>query len=292
MASVSALKTEVDLEDEAGRPESSPATDLPIGSQHHRALVGAAEGYDIVGAVQFNLLTFLGLREQHFLLDIGCGSLRGGRLFIPYLLPGRYFGVEPEQWLIEEGVKHEVGRDLIEVKQPVFSSDRDFTLSIFNQRFDFILAQSIFSHASLSQIRRCLSEAKKVMGPTTLFAATFVRGEHDYTGDAWVYPGCITYTPGRMVGLAEEQGLICRLIDWPHPAQQTWLIIAHPESEEQIPDPSDLTKLLCLESELRFAKARLAKLERHPYVRLGLNIVGHPLYSRLRSTANRLLKAA
>ena len=50
---------------------------LPTGSHHHRAFVGPPEKYDIVSAMQFNLLTFLGLREDHYLLDIGCGSLRG-----------------------------------------------------------------------------------------------------------------------------------------------------------------------------------------------------------------------
>src|SRR3990172_12495843 len=93
---------------------------LPIGSRHYRAYVGPPEKYDLVAASQFNLLTWLGLRESHFLLDIGCGSLRAGRLFIPYLLPGHYFGIEPEQWLIEDGIKNELGPDILRVKRPVF----------------------------------------------------------------------------------------------------------------------------------------------------------------------------
>lgn len=51
---------------------------LPAGSKHYRAFVGPPEKYGVVSAMQFNLLTFLGLREDHYLLDIGCGSLRGG----------------------------------------------------------------------------------------------------------------------------------------------------------------------------------------------------------------------
>lgn len=191
----------------------------------YRAFVGPAEKYDLVGAMEFNLLTFLGLREHHFLLDIGCGSLRGGRLFIPYLLPGRYFGIEPEQWLIEEGIKNELGEDIIRVKQPVFSNDKNFTLSIFNRKFDFLLAQSIFSHASQRQIRRCLSEAKKTMKPTSIFAATFVKGEENYRDDGWVYPGCVTYTLEHIIDLVEEQGLICKSLDWSHPNQQMWIVI-------------------------------------------------------------------
>lgn len=198
---------------------------LPTGSRHYRAFVGPAEKYDLVSSMQFNLLTLLGLREYHFLLDIGCGSLRGGKLFISYLLPGRYFGIEPEQWLIDEGIRNEIGEELINMKQPSFSNDCNFTLTTFNREFDFILAQSIFSHASQEQIRRCLSEAKKVMKPTSIFAATFVKGESNYTGEDWAYPGCVTYTPDHIKQLVEEQHLVCKPINWQHPNQQSWVLI-------------------------------------------------------------------
>lgn len=257
--------------------------DLPPGSGHYRAYIGSGEVYDLVGAIQFSILTFLGLREHHFLLDIGCGSLRGGKLFIPYLLPGRYFGIEPEQWLIEEGIRNEVGKDLIDIKQPVLSNDRNFTLSAFDQQFDFILAHSIFSHASQQQIRTCLSEAKNVMGPASVFAATFVRGQQNYTGSRWVYPHCVTYTLEHIAGLAEAHGLICKPIDWPHPTQQTWVIICHPENSKAIPDIDDTTRLLWLENELKFYKQRLAKLEGHPYVRFGMKVDRYlPWVERLR----------
>src|SRR5690242_11872125 len=72
---------------------------LGAGDPHYRSFVGPPERYDLLAALQFNLLTSLGLREYHSLLDIGCGSLRAGRLFMTYLLPGNYCGVEPEQWL-------------------------------------------------------------------------------------------------------------------------------------------------------------------------------------------------
>src|ERR1700733_7755663 len=125
----------------------------------HRKFVGPPEKYDLATAGQFSLLTALGLREDHTLLDIGCGSLRGGRLFIPYLAPEKYFGIEPEQWLIDQGIAAEVGRDLADIKKPAFSNDSNFTLSTFGRTFDFMLAQSIFSHATQKQIRQCLSEA-------------------------------------------------------------------------------------------------------------------------------------
>lgn len=55
----------------------------PAGDQHYRAYVGPPQNYDLISAMSFGLLTALGLRQHHSLLDIGCGSLRNGRLLIP-----------------------------------------------------------------------------------------------------------------------------------------------------------------------------------------------------------------
>jgi len=252
--------------------EDFPERGIPSGSRHYRAFVGPLEKYDLVCAMQFNLLTFLGLREHHYLLDLGCGSLRGGKIFIPYLLPGRYYGIEPEQWLIEEGFKKELGEEIIHIKRPIFRNDNNFTLSIFNRKFDFILAHSIFSHASQQQIRRCLSEANKVMMPTSIFIATFIKGEKNYTGNKWVYPNCVTYKMEYMTSLIEDQGLICKPIDWPHPNQQTWIVIGYPENKKNIPDLNDIIKISRLENELKFYKERLSRIEEHPYVKLYLKI--------------------
>lgn len=67
---------------EAGKPQA------------YRSYVGPADQYDLIGAAQFALLYALGLREYHRLLDIGCGSLRAGRMLISYLNSGGYTGVE------------------------------------------------------------------------------------------------------------------------------------------------------------------------------------------------------
>ncbi|MDH5681657.1 MAG: class I SAM-dependent methyltransferase [Spirochaetota bacterium] len=191
----------------------------------YRATVGPPENYDLMGAFVFNLLTFLGLRESHKLLDIGCGSLRGGRLFIIYLLTGNYYGIEPQQWLIDDGINNELSKQLVENKQPHFSNDDNFNLSLFNEQFDYILAQSIFSHASESQIRKSMREAKKVMKPESVFVATFFIGEENYEGDEWVYPGRTTYTMEKMTQMIEEEGLICKKTNWPHPHGQTWIAV-------------------------------------------------------------------
>jgi hypothetical protein len=201
----------------------------------YRLFVGPPDKYDLIAAMQFNLLTALGLREQHALLDIGCGSLRAGRLFIPFLLPERYCGIEPEAWLIDEGIRHELGQDAIRIKKPLFSHDSDFTLTTFGRTFDFLVAQSIFSHAAPAQIRRCLAQARLVMTAQSIFAATYFEGATSYKGTTWRYPDPVCYRFEDVERVARDEGLSVRRLVWTHPNGQTWLGFVRPESADALP---------------------------------------------------------
>lgn len=197
---------------------------MEVGACRHRSFVGPPNRYDIQAAKQFNLLTFLGLRQNHFLLDIGCGSLRAGRLFIPYLFPGRYFGIEPHEWLVKEGIRKELGEEAVRIKRPTFSNVENFDCAVFGRPFDFILAQSVFSHAAEGQIRSCLRTVKQAMKPSSIFVANFLIGKRSYRGDTWRYPGCIRYTLAHMTSMIKEASLFCQLIDWPFSADAFTLL--------------------------------------------------------------------
>jgi SAM-dependent methyltransferase len=173
--------------------------------------------------MQFNLLTFLGLRDAHRLLDIGCGSLRAGRLFIPYLQKGHYFGIEPEEWLVREGIERETGHDLISLKAPSFAYRSDYKLTCFGISFDFILAQSIFSRAGPREIQVCLTEAAACLEPDGPLIASLVLDQVDHAG-GWVYPTCVGYRDSTMRRFGEIAGLDFQVIGWPHPNAQTWAL--------------------------------------------------------------------
>ena len=222
------------LLDEKENPDLG--TELPIGSHHFRAYVEPPQKYDLIAASQFNLMTSLGLRENHSFLDIGCGSLRGGRLFIPYLLPSFYYGIEPENWLLKEGIKKNLGNELIKIKSPHFSNDKNFALSCFGIKFDFILAQSIFSHATQSQVRQCLIEANKVMKPSSIFAATYVKGDENNESNEWLYPEPGTFTSEHISSMIEREGLFTKELKWAHPNNQTWIAIFKEENRNNIPN--------------------------------------------------------
>lgn len=190
----------------------------------YRNYVGSEDKYDLIGAMQFDLMVRLGLREEHALLDIGCGSLRSGRLFIPYLLPGNYCGLEPNDWLIDNGIQENLGRSILEVKRPRFEHNDTFDLAVFGQPFDFLIAQSIFSHTSPAQTEACMRSARSVMSATSVFAATYFEGDDSYTGDEWVYPGCVTYRKDDMRRTVEEAGLAFKHVDHFHPNGQQWFV--------------------------------------------------------------------
>ena len=66
-------------------------TDARVTLDPEEAVGGA---WEQVGQFQFHYLIAKGLRKDHKLLDIGCGTLRGGRYFIEYLDCGGYTGLD------------------------------------------------------------------------------------------------------------------------------------------------------------------------------------------------------
>jgi len=202
---------------------------LKPGDPQYRAYVGPPEDYDLVAAMAFNLLTTLGLRQHHSLLDIGCGSLRIGRLLIPDVHRGKDVGVEPNKWLVDEGISRELGETLVEIKRPTFFfSDSPDAIAQTKTAFDFALAQSIFSHCGLDLIKGWLSAISRSLAQDGALVATFLVGEEDSAQTGWIYPECINYRPATLERAAEDVNLRFEILDWKHP-RQTWALFAAPE---------------------------------------------------------------
>ena len=218
------------------------ARKLEPGKRHYRAYVGSPDAYDVTAATQFALMVALGLREHHTLLDIGCGSLCGGRLFIPYLLPGCYYGIEPQAWLVEDGIHFEVSEELQRLKRPTFRYVDDFSLTAFNVLFDFMLAQSVLTHVSQMQLDRCLSEAKLALKPGGLLAASFFSNGHDtYSGHDWTYPGFAAYPVKFVVERARQHALTGYPLIWTNRYDHYWMVFAHDTHAERVSWLGNLT---------------------------------------------------
>lgn len=225
--------------------DRAEARALPPGSsEHYSAYVGPSAQYDFMGATQFRLACALGLRGQHRLLDFGCGSLRAGRLFLVYLDPGCYFGIEPNSWLVQDAIRAELGGDdLVRAKRPHFSDSAEFDSRVFDAKFDFIVAQSIFSHCGLDLIRKTLEGFAATLAPGGIVMATFLTppNAQDFDGSGWVYPGCVFYAQETIEREAASLGLSTLHIPWFHPRQDWYLFARDPH---RLPTPVEAERHL------------------------------------------------
>jgi SAM-dependent methyltransferase len=196
-----------------------------------------------MAGLQFSLLFALGLREHHRLLDIGCGSLRAGRLFIPYLAPGNYYGIEPNEELVEAGITDELGRDTVALKQPQFLFREDFAFREFDAQFDFLVAQSILSHTHEDLARLLLGNAREVIADRGVLCGTFflqrpVTGRHGHrlrgsAGQGWVGMGGVAYRWPEFERMASDAGFAVRRLSFPHP-RQTWFVAVPTRHRERL----------------------------------------------------------
>jgi SAM-dependent methyltransferase len=199
----------------------------PSGPEWYRAAVGGH--WDEIGALQFAFLQRRGLRPDHYMLDVGCGALRGGLHFIRYLETGHYYGVDHEQSLLDAGRDVELANAGLAHKQPHLVRSDDFTLpGIGNDvRFDFALAQSVFTHLTPDMIELCLRRIVARLAPGGTFFATFQE-----SADGTIDPGKPhrwrdnerrgTHYPFLLFqNLAGKVGATVEYLgDWSHPRQQ------------------------------------------------------------------------
>ncbi|MDJ1008948.1 MAG: class I SAM-dependent methyltransferase [Paracoccaceae bacterium] len=196
---------------------------LGAGARHPRAWVGPPHVYDLIGANQFQLLLDLGLRDYHRFLDVGCGSLRLGRLVIAHLLNDRYFGVEPEKDILDAGCRMHFGASLessqvIKAKGARFAFNTDFDFGFTGGPVDFIFAQSIASHTGPAMTRDLLKAISGAMHDGSVAMVTFIHcgsAAQSNTREGWFYPECVSYTDAAFGGFCATAGLRAYKSEWP-----------------------------------------------------------------------------
>jgi SAM-dependent methyltransferase len=213
---------------------------VPLGRRaDHRGQVGGQ--WEKIGALQFQFLVDEGLAPHHHLLDVGCGSLRGGVHFIKYLDDGRYFGIDKSAELLAAG-RTELERRELTGKQPTLVQREDFVSADLGQSFDFAVAQSVFTHLTFNTIMRCVAEVDRSLAPGGRFYATFfnnpgprLRTESipirtDLALDVQVDSDPFYYDPSIFSWLCEGSDLECEYRgEWGHPRLQQMLVFTKRE---------------------------------------------------------------
>ncbi len=135
----------------------------------------------------FQYLVSNGLRPEDKVLDLGCGNLRVGLPLIDYLDSGNYWGIDISGENLQTGRGFLAERGL-EGKQPHLSINDDLKFEeLAGQKFDVILAHSVFTHTPEETIEECMAHLHRVLKPSGVFFATDFDGlrrfYHSATGN-------------------------------------------------------------------------------------------------------------
>jgi len=153
----------------------SEHTNIRVALDPHLAVGGM---WEEIGRLQADFLISKGLLPTHKFLDIGCGTLRGGRHFIKYLDTGNYAGVDISVKAVKYG-KNLVREEALGAKQPRLLIDKngDFKFTEFSgEIFDYLIAQSVFTHLMPQHIEGCFQHIGSIMGIDSKFFFTFNEG--------------------------------------------------------------------------------------------------------------------
>ena len=171
-----------------------------------------------IGQMQFDYLLGHGLKPDMRMLEIGCGNLRAGRLFIDYLDAGNYFGVDISPDILL-AAQETLARDDLQAKLPHLELVDDLKFRFLPaEQFTVVHAHSVFSHSPIEVIDECLANVGRVMRPDGVFDFTFCRtdgAEHQVLREDFYY------RTETLLALADAHGLDGELLeDWeelPHP---------------------------------------------------------------------------
>ena len=187
-----------------------------------RSAVGGL--WEELGQYQLDLMISQGLLPHHTLLDIGCGCFRGGRKFIPYLKAGRYTGIDISQQILDAGVRMLAEEGVDPSRYDHFRLEDMSFRPLQGRTFDFILAQSVFTHVPVSVIDECFEHLRSIMHEASRFVFTYFRGDeirYDTEMENYYYPKTFWAERAQRFGLdlAPVEAL-------PHPRGQIPMVVS------------------------------------------------------------------
>lgn len=132
------------------------------------ALVGQLDVWRMKRQFQIDFLMRQGLLPEHRLLDLGCGTLRGGIPIIEYLSSGNYTGIEVRREVLEEGRK-ELLESNLRTKLPTLLCTEKLDAVRLHERFDIVWAFSVLIHLSDAILETALATISRHLSPNGRF---------------------------------------------------------------------------------------------------------------------------
>lgn len=125
-----------------------------VGRRH--ATVGPAHQWQMKRRFQIDFLKKHGLEPQHRLIDIGCGTLRGGIPLIRLLETGHYTGIEVRADVLELG-RDELKDAGLAYKQPHLIHATGLSTLELEHKADYVWAFAVLIHMDDDALNGCLS---------------------------------------------------------------------------------------------------------------------------------------
>lgn len=150
--------------------------DFSVRLNNRHALVGPPHLWRMKRDFQIEFLKKAGLSSEHYLLDLGCGTLRGGTPIISYLQVGHYFGVDVRAEVFGEADKELREEGLLD-KEPTLIYASELSTLYIEQKFDFIWGFSVLIHMTDSVLSDALSFIRNQLRPSGFFYANVNIGE-------------------------------------------------------------------------------------------------------------------
>jgi ABC-type polysaccharide/polyol phosphate transport system ATPase subunit len=216
---------------EPGSAKKGPAAPDPDLAWHRLAAGGR---WEEEGAWVFDFLRREGLRPDHYILDVGCGSLSAAILLLPHMHPSHYWGFEKSLELYIAGSQIELPRAGVRVELGHFIVNDDFDLSAAPP-MDLAIASSLFRRLSLNVIARCMAAVVKKLAPDGRFYATWIDNEDALDFEPFVHAdGQVSYSDrdpfhysfGMLASIAEIVGGHAeRVSDTTHPRGEAVMVV-------------------------------------------------------------------
>ncbi len=151
-----------------------PATSGSLDEDDIHELVGGRS--DVLGPWQVAWLVQHGMSVDSVVLDLGCGTLRGGMPIMAHLRRGHYTGVEPLAALLDLGRRLLVRHGLTG-HEPRLHTLEEWDGVGVTRAFDYVLTQSVLNHLDADAIGTTIDRVRAALAPDGRWLTTVALSE-------------------------------------------------------------------------------------------------------------------